>query len=264
MKITIFTSNQSRHNYLINKISEISDEIFVIQENKNIILSKTNVATVSNIKKDYFSKVEKAQNLIFNAHSAIINKSKNKILQINMGELSSMPFNIMKDYLKSDLYIVFGSSYIKDKLIDFLIGRDAINIHMGVSPYYRGTACNFWALHDNNPHLVGATIHKLTKGLDDGPIIYHAISEQVEDYFIYTMSTVKSAILSLCQIIQKKKLDKFIVTDQVKTKQIRYTRHIDFNDKAIINFNNIKIEKKAIDFKILKDYFLLKKEDFFL
>ena len=30
---------------------------------------------------------------------------------------------------------------------------------MGVSPYYRGCDCNFWALYDNNPHLVGATIH---------------------------------------------------------------------------------------------------------
>ena len=48
---------------------------------------------------------------------------------------------------------------------------------MGISPYYRGTDCNFWAMYDNNPHLVGSTIHLLTKGLDSGPILYHALSK---------------------------------------------------------------------------------------
>ena len=32
MKITLFTYNNSRHNYLINLLSTISDELFVIQE----------------------------------------------------------------------------------------------------------------------------------------------------------------------------------------------------------------------------------------
>ena len=32
MKISLFTSNLNRHNYLINLLSEVSDELFVIQE----------------------------------------------------------------------------------------------------------------------------------------------------------------------------------------------------------------------------------------
>ena len=32
MKITLFTSNNNRHNYLINLLSEVSDELYVIQE----------------------------------------------------------------------------------------------------------------------------------------------------------------------------------------------------------------------------------------
>ena len=43
---------------------------------------------------------------------------------------------------------------------------------MGVSPYYRGADCNFWALYDSNYHLVGSTIHYLSKGIDSGDIIY--------------------------------------------------------------------------------------------
>ena len=99
------------------------------------------------------------------------------IISIPFGNLNKYSINSLSNFLNSDVYIIFGSSFIKGELIDFLIERKAINIHAGVSPYYRGTACNFWALYDDNPHLVGATIHLISKGLDSGPILYHAISK---------------------------------------------------------------------------------------
>ena len=34
MKITLFTSNQSRHNYLVNSLEKVCNELFVIQEKK--------------------------------------------------------------------------------------------------------------------------------------------------------------------------------------------------------------------------------------
>ena len=55
--------------------------------------------------------------------------------------------------------------------MDFLVKKKTINIHMGVSPYYRGTDCNYWTLVDDNPHLVGATIHMISKGLDSDQIL---------------------------------------------------------------------------------------------
>ena len=62
-------------------------------------------------------------------------------------------------------------------------------------------------MYDNNPHLVGSTIHLLTKGLDSGPILYHALSKlKTSNPFEYTMSTVKSAFHSL----KKKLMDKSI------------------------------------------------------
>ncbi len=89
------------------------------------------------------------------------------------GDLNKCPTNLLLDFLKSDVYVVFGSSYIKGELIDFLVKQKAINIHAGVSPYYRGTDCNFWAVADRNFHLVGATVHLLSKGVDSGEILFH-------------------------------------------------------------------------------------------
>ena len=36
MKITLFTANQRRHNFFINQLSSICDELYVIQENRTI------------------------------------------------------------------------------------------------------------------------------------------------------------------------------------------------------------------------------------
>ena len=96
--------------------------------------------------------------------------------------------------LNSDIYLVFGSSYIKGWLIDFLEAKNAINIHMGKSPYYRGNSCNFWALFDNNPSYVGATIHKLTKGLDNGTIFFPCRPKlnKTDNVFDFTMRSVLS------------------------------------------------------------------------
>ena len=36
MKITVFTSNHKRHNYLINRLSEITSELCVVQESRSV------------------------------------------------------------------------------------------------------------------------------------------------------------------------------------------------------------------------------------
>ena len=53
MKITLFTSNKNRHNYLINLLSEVSDELYVIQECGTIFpgIVSDNYQTSSIIKK---------------------------------------------------------------------------------------------------------------------------------------------------------------------------------------------------------------------
>ena len=178
-----------------------------------------------------------------------------------MGNLKNCSISFLSEYLKSDLYIVFGSSYIKGELIDFLIRKKTINIHMGVSPYYRGADCNFWALYDNNPHLVGATVHFISKGLDDGPILFHALSKLKNDPFEYTMSTVKSAFKSIVSKIENETILKIKSIPQNKKKEIRYTKSKDFNEEIVKKFfsKDINLTLKKSENNIFKDpYFLIK------
>ena len=124
---------------------------------------------------NYFKKVIEAEEKIFENDFSL--GSNVKTLSARMGDLNFFKKNDLEFALNSDIYIVFGASYIKGWLIDFLLKKNAINIHMGISPYYRGSSCNFWATYHKNYHLVGATIHLLSEGLDSGKILYHVIPD---------------------------------------------------------------------------------------
>ena len=48
--------------------------------------------------------------------------------------------------------------------------RFCLNMHKGITPYYRGTNCLLWPLYNGEPDLVGVTIHKVDEGIDSGLI----------------------------------------------------------------------------------------------
>jgi len=256
MKVTLFTSNNHRHNYLINLLSNFCDELWVVQECKTLFTGKNDEKYQNkNIIEKYFIKVLEAQNKIFKKEFVNINNKNIKTLPILKGELNNLPLSYLDDFLKSDIYVVFGSSYIKGELVDFLVKKKAINIHAGVSPYYRGTDCNFWALFDDNPHLVGSTIHLLSKGLDSGPMLYHAMSNLKTNPFEYTMSTLKSAFHSIAERIEDKSIFEINPVVQDKEKEIRYSKKIEFNDKIVNEFFNkeINLNNKKFDNSLLKE-----------
>lgn len=262
MKVTLFTSSDIRHNYLVSVISQNCDKLFVIQEtslNSKYDLQKQ--SSKSHEIQGYFEKVYDAQVKIFGNKKSINFPNNAKLINLKKNELNNIPLDVLSEFLESDIYIIFGSSYIKGPLVNFLISKKAINIHMGVSPFYRGCDCNFWALYDNNPHLVGATIQYLSKGLDNGPILYHAMSNIKENPFIYTMSTVKSAFLSIGERLKNRSLLKLNSIIQDKSNQIRYSRKSEFSNEIVSEYFSRKIDLnfKKFNYGMLKDPFFLNK-----
>ena len=260
MKVTLFTSNNHRHNYLVNLLSNFCDELWVVQECKTLFTGKNDEKYQNkNIIEEYFSKVLEAQNKIFKKEFINKNNKNIKTLPILYGELNKLSLSFFEDFLKSDIYVVFGSSYIKGELVDFLVKQRAINIHAGVSPYYRGSDCNFWALYDDNPHLVGSTIHLLSKGLDSGPMLYHAMSNLKINPFEYTMSTVKSAFYSIAERIKDGSILTIKPIVQDKSKEVRYSKKSEFNEEVVKKYfkKQINLKEKKFDNSLLKDPFFL-------
>ena len=69
------------------------------------------------------------------------------------------------------MIICYGSSLIKTRLIN-LFENKFLNVHLGISPYYRGSGTNVWPLINKEPEMVGATFMYIDSGIDTGRIIH--------------------------------------------------------------------------------------------
>ena len=240
MKITLFSSNQPRHLSLANKLANFCDELYFVSEVKTLFPGKiSDHFRRSDVMERYFSNVLRAEKLLFPEINFL--RHNVKTLAIKNGDLSLLEEVNLYPALKSDIYIVFGSSFIKGWLADFLIDKAAINVHLGISPYYRGSSCNFWALYDKRPAYVGATLHKLSNGLDDGDIISHCLPclRNDENIFSFTMRSVSAAHEGLLSLLQDKNLPNIKTVRQDKTKELRYSKRADFTDNVASEFLDV-------------------------
>ncbi len=224
MKIGVFTSNQPRHLALLAKLATVAQEVIAITE--CTAAYHPDHYTDASLR-DYFARVAHAEAHVFG--SEVVLAENIHTLALSMGQASQLPLSAITPLLTADLCIVFGSSYLTGPVGDALIQQRAINIHMGLAPYYRGAACNFWALYDDRPAYVGATLHYLAAGIDNGDILYHVLPRpQAVDPFIYGMLAVAAAQHSLVQHLQQTTLPLRYAQPQHQVIPQRYTRRADF------------------------------------
>lgn len=263
MKITVFTSNRPRHLYLINQMAQIADEVFAIQECTTVFPGQVkDFFDNSSVMQEYFSYVNQSETNIFGTIGFL--KENVRQLALKSGDLNKVSMNILRPALQSDIYIILGASYIKGDLINFLVEHNAINIHMGISPYFRGSSTNFWAPCKGHFDMVGATIHMLSKGLDSGAILYHALPKpQKINAFDLGMMSVKVAIDSVVERIKTCQLFKIVPEEQDKTEEILYTQNSDFTDEVAKDYLEHLPDEEEIyeqlsnrDISLFKDIYL--------
>ena len=173
-KIIILTGNEIRHKYFKLKLS--------LDRRFKVIASYcegTEKSLANSIKLN--PKISKLEKLHVKARtqseldffSSYINSTPDlsKSINIKKGDInhSYVVNQILK--LKPDLLICYGSSLIKSKLLVHYKGK-FLNVHLGLSPYYRGAGTNIWPLINREPEFVGATFMYIDQGIDTGNIIH--------------------------------------------------------------------------------------------
>ena len=66
--------------------------------------------------------------------------------------------------------LLSGAPVVRPELFG-LAREGALNRHVGLAPFYRGSDCLLWALARNEPHRVGFTIHFVVEKVDAGDIL---------------------------------------------------------------------------------------------
>lgn len=78
------------------------------------------------------------------------------------------------DFMRSarpDVVLIFGSEMVREPLFSAL-PRHTINLHLGISPQYRGSATLFWPFYFMEPNYAGSTFHYIVSEPDAGDIIH--------------------------------------------------------------------------------------------
>lgn len=246
MKITVFTGNQPRHIALLERLAGAGHEVFAVVEANTLFPGLVDdFYRQSDVMKRYFARVTIAEKFFFG--SPRFSPREVTTITSRAGDLNLLDEAILAPALSAEVFIVFGSSYIKGWLADFLVEKHAINVHMGLSPYYRGSSCNFWALYDWNPAMVGGTLHLLSYGLDNGPILSHAVPILVdEDAFQFTMKAVDVTLITLQTVLSRPDWRDYLPPPQESSKQIRYTRNSEFTDEVAEDFLSRPLDSAAL------------------
>ncbi len=270
LNILILTHNQNRHFYLINEIiSSKLGNVFTITNGKkinNISLKKKflNIFSVNNFYKilfyNYYRKVlqEKEQfeksffsnqkKKFFNSHS------KNLIGEVNKKN-SSINDQYFIDLIKKinpDITIVMGTCLLSKSMINN--NNFIINMHTGLSPYYRGSHTNFWPFILDELNMFGVTIHKLDNGIDSGDIIYSQnikwkkglnfstlnCMSIIEGVNLIKKTIINFKINNVKAVKQAEKGNLFYNKDFNALQCKQYYKKLEYLDKVTIDVNKLK------------------------
>jgi methionyl-tRNA formyltransferase len=139
---------------------------------------------------------------------------------INVSSVNGEDFkNLIKD-LQTDLIIVNGTRVISAGVLR-LIKSPIINVHVGITPLYRGVHGAYWALANKDKNNCGVTIHAIDSGIDTGGILKQEnITPTINDNFItYPYLQFYKAILLIKAVIPDclKKTHKFLPPPEGKS-----------------------------------------------
>lgn len=248
MKVIILTGSETRHNFFRIKFG--SDKRFKVlasycEGNQKSLANRTkessessklefqHVDARSQSEKDFFQLFLK--NTIDHSEPKFIQKGS-----INNKEIVKEIIN-----LNPDVLVCYGSSLIKSELIDIYKGR-FLNVHLGLSPYYRGSGTNVWPLINKEPEMVGATFMYIDPGIDTGAIIHQIRADiflgdgphSIGNRLIRKMTSTYADIIA--------NFDNLSQEDEISIEGRLYFQK-DFNSYACLklykNFQNGMIEK---------------------
>ncbi len=194
MKIVIFTRTGFHHTSFINRLQEKFEVSCVVREAyypgshrgngfhfflRNMLTQKGRREIKDDLYlKDFHRKFSagftynrRLKDFLTAPFDLVADKPGTKYLYVKCGDINTPHFSSFLKDLGPDIIAVLGSSVISPDIIA-IPSAGMINLHSGLSPYYRGTWSYGWPIVNNEPEYIGATVHYVDPGIDSGDIIY--------------------------------------------------------------------------------------------
>ncbi|MHC4697834.1 MAG: formyl transferase [Planctomycetota bacterium] len=204
MRIGILTSVERRHRHFVRALHGRFGVVAVVYEQIDYTPAEVDTDDLTpaqaQIVADHFAERARQETVFFGGDSEFVEDGRScRVRHLARGALNTTHTVEFLRAAGADTVVIYGTNLIKPPLLGAWPGR-MVNMHLGLSPYYRGTATNFYPLLNEEPEYVGATIHLLDAGIDSGPILAHARPEIVADDMPHTIGC-KAILAGIARLI---------------------------------------------------------------
>lgn len=168
-RIVMLTSNNVRHRAAAQRLARKTNMVGIVSEGKIPLVAGSELLSEADqlVRKQHFSERDAVERQFFGADVAF---PDTRLHEIQQGTINAPSVLDWIQQQNPDLIVLYGTGLVKPPLLSFYDNR-IINIHLGLSPYYRGAGTNFWPLVYREPEYVGATIHLAVERVDAGGIL---------------------------------------------------------------------------------------------
>jgi len=124
--------------------------------------------------------------------------------------------------LQPGIVIVNGTRIISKKILQ-TTQAVFINMHVGITPWYRGSHGGYWALYNNDVENFGTTIHLVDAGVDTGGVLKQVFAKpsKADNFTTYPVIQVGEGIQGMISVV-KNIMDDTITPVQPKEKGNMY------------------------------------------
>jgi len=166
LRVILATGDGLRHRYAASALVAATDLIGVVTEAKAPMRVPTEGPDDGVLPRHWAERTETEQRWL----GAAVGFPDVERLSLPVGGINAPESTPWVERRQPDVVVLFGTSIVKPPLLDRWAGR-LVNVHLGLSPYYRGSGTNFWPLAERRPECVGATIHLAVAQVDAGAIL---------------------------------------------------------------------------------------------
>lgn len=245
MKLAILTSNSIRHKFLANNLAkQVDDTLVVLESRVNDAVGTEQNSYPTSIEK-HFQQRYNTEKIFFAGNDIFESKTLPLVTkEINL----HYTYDVVKNF-DPDVMVVFGTSIITDPLLSLGKHGKFLNLHLGLSPYYRGSGTNFWPFVNDELDYVGSTILHIDAGVDTGDIIAHVRPTFESGDTVHTIGckVIKESVSCLAKILNLindgKELNR---VKQWEVENERYYKIKDFTEEVLLDYQT-KLSNGLID-----------------
>ena len=263
IKIAWIGGSHSRHLYFLNQINNKFQLIGGILEKRENSMPEP-PDSISELDRKNFIRHFKQRDLNEKKYFGNQDIPKIHILNVKENELNSEKSVQFINKLNPDLVIIFGCGLIKNPLFNVL-PVNSINLHLGLSPRYRGSATLFWPFYFLEPNLAGTTFHYIVDEPDAGDIIHQSVpiletGDGIHDVSCKAVITATKDAIKLIEIFKSKMFfkrfkqratGKNFLTNDFKPQHLRLIYNC-YDDDIVDKFLEGKLVSKNL--KLIKQF----------